>query len=109
MNKISCKYCGANAKLDWKSGSTLWFECGTMYKEVDQNREDQTKVCASRERDSLYKQIDNANECIKQLKEAGDSMLNAWLMPEDLKEYSDWIDLYRDAKSKWYTAKELLK
>lgn len=43
---------------------------------------------------------------IKQLEQAGDAMLNAWLMPEDSMEYSDWIVLSSDAKSKWYKAKE---
>jgi hypothetical protein len=66
MNKVSCKYCGANAKSDWKSGSILWFECGTMYRIDNHNREDQTKVCADRERDSLYKQIDEKNNRINQ-------------------------------------------
>jgi len=47
-----------------------------------------------------------ANERIKRLEEAGDAMLNAWLMPEDSMEYCDWIALSADAKAKWYKAKE---
>jgi hypothetical protein len=43
---------------------------------------------------------------IKRLQEAGDAMLNAWLMPEDSMEYSDRITLSADAKAKWYSAKE---
>jgi hypothetical protein len=43
---------------------------------------------------------------IKRLEEAGDAMLNAWLMPEDSMEYCDWIALSADAKAKWFKAKE---
>jgi hypothetical protein len=43
---------------------------------------------------------------IQKLEEAGDAMLNAWLMPEDSMEYSEWVALSADAKSKWYAAKE---
>jgi hypothetical protein len=44
-------------------------------------------------------------ERMKRLEEAGDAMLNAWLMPEDAMEYSDWVALSSDAKRKWYRAK----
>jgi hypothetical protein len=37
---------------------------------------------------------------------AGSAMLRAWLMPEDSMEYSEWVALSSDAKSKWYAAKE---
>lgn len=40
-----------------------------------------------------------------ELQSAGDKMLNAWLMPEDAMEYSEWVSLSSDAKSAWYTAK----
>ena len=43
---------------------------------------------------------------IKQLEDAGDAMLNAWLMPEDSMEYCDWVALSADAKAKWHKAKE---
>ena len=44
---------------------------------------------------------------IKRMEEAGDTMLNAWLMPEDSMEYCDWIALSADAKAKWFKAKEV--
>jgi hypothetical protein len=44
-------------------------------------------------------------ERVKRLEEAGDAMLNAWLMPEDAMEYSDWVALSSDAKRKWYRAR----
>ena len=43
---------------------------------------------------------------IKRLEEAGDAMLNAWLMPEDSMEYCDWVALSADAKAMWHKAKE---
>jgi hypothetical protein len=43
---------------------------------------------------------------IRRLEEAGDVMLNAWLMPEDSMEYCDWVALSADAKAKWHKAKE---
>ena len=54
----------------------------------------------------LERELNAANERIKRLEEAGDAMLNAWLMPEDSMEYCDWIALTADAKAKWYKAKE---
>ena len=54
----------------------------------------------------LERELNAANERIKRLEEAGDAMLNAWLMPEDSMEYCDWIALSADAKAKWYKAKE---
>jgi hypothetical protein len=56
--------------------------------------------------DELTQQLNAANERIKRLEEAGDAMLNAWLMPEDSMEYCDWIALSADAKAKWFKAKE---
>jgi len=54
--------------------------------------------------------LDEANlrlqERIKRLEEAGDAMLNAWLMPEDSMEYCDWVALSADAKAMWRKAKE---
>ena len=43
---------------------------------------------------------------IKRLEEAGDAMLNAWLMPEDSMEYCDWVALSADAKAMWHKAKD---
>jgi hypothetical protein len=54
----------------------------------------------------LERELSAANERIKRLEEAGDAMLNAWLMPEDSMEYCDWVALSADAKAKWYKAKE---
>jgi cysteinyl-tRNA synthetase len=42
---------------------------------------------------------------IKRLEEAGDAMLNAWLMPEDSMEYCDWVALSADAKAMWHKAR----
>jgi uncharacterized protein YdcH (DUF465 family) len=50
---------------------------------------------------------DKVHERIKRLEEAGDAMLNAWLMPEDSMEYCDWVALSADAKIKWQLAKEV--
>jgi hypothetical protein len=54
----------------------------------------------------LERELNAAQQRIKRLEEAGDAMLNAWLMPEDSMEYCDWIALSADAKAKWYKAKE---
>ncbi len=54
-----------------------------------------------------FEKFKEANERIKRLEEAGDAMLNAWLMPEDSMEYCDWIALSADAKAKWFKAKEV--
>ena len=54
----------------------------------------------------LERELNAANERIKRLEEAGDAMLNAWLMPEDSMEYCDWIALSADAKAKWHKSKE---
>jgi hypothetical protein len=43
---------------------------------------------------------------IKRLEEAGDAILNAWLMPEDAMEYRDWVALSADAEAMWRKAKE---
>ena len=51
-------------------------------------------------------EIQKLNERIKRLEEAGDAMLNAWLMPEDSIGYCDWVALSSDAKAKWFKAKE---
>ena len=56
--------------------------------------------------DKAKEELNEANHRIKRLEEAGDAMLNAWLMPEDSMEYCDWIALSSDAKAKWYKAKE---
>jgi hypothetical protein len=69
-------------------------------------RDGQSDVCRILEVQLLTKQRDEARERIKRLEEAGDAMLNAWLMPEDSMEYCDWIALSADAKAKWYKAKE---
>jgi hypothetical protein len=53
----------------------------------------------SRDKTELLKRI-------KRLEEAGDAMLNAWLMPEDSMEYCDWVALSADAKAMWHKAKE---
>jgi hypothetical protein len=45
-------------------------------------------------------------ERIKRLEDAGDAMLNAWLMPGDSMEYCDWVALSADAKAMWYKAKK---
>jgi len=50
--------------------------------------------------------IKELQERIKRLEEAGDVMLNAWLMPEDSMEYCDWVALSADAKAMWFKAKE---
>ena len=49
----------------------------------------------------------DSNVRIKRLEEAGDAMLNAWLMPEDSMEYCDWVALSADAKAMWRKAKEV--
>ena len=54
----------------------------------------------------IERELNAANQRIKRLEEAGDAMLNAWLMPEDSMEYCDWIALSADAKAKWFKAKE---
>jgi hypothetical protein len=54
----------------------------------------------------LQKENLRLQDRIKRLEEAGDAMLNAWLMPEDSMEYCDWIALSADVKAKWYKAKE---
>ena len=46
-------------------------------------------------------------EQIRRLEEAGDGMLNAWLMPEDSMEYCEWVALSADAKAMWRKAKEV--
>ena len=50
--------------------------------------------------------IQSLRDRIKRLEEAGDAMLNAWLMPEDSMEYCDWVALSADAKAMWRKAKE---
>jgi hypothetical protein len=54
----------------------------------------------------LERELNSANYRIKRLEEAGDAMLNAWLMPEDSMEYCDWVALSADAKAMWFKAKE---
>jgi hypothetical protein len=54
----------------------------------------------------LTRELNWSKDRIKRLEEAGDAMLNAWLMPEDSMEYCDWIALSADVKAKWYKAKE---
>jgi len=56
--------------------------------------------------DKAKEELNEAKDRINRLEEAGDAMLNAWLMPEDSMEYCDWIALSADAKAKWYKAKE---
>jgi hypothetical protein len=56
--------------------------------------------------EQLERELNVANDRIKRLEEAGDAMLNAWLMPEDSMEYCDWVALSADAKAKWHKAKE---
>jgi hypothetical protein len=56
--------------------------------------------------EQLERELAAANERINRLEEAGDAMLNAWLMPEDSMEYCDWVALSADAKAKWHKAKE---
>jgi hypothetical protein len=56
--------------------------------------------------DALIANVRNLRAHIKRLEEAGDAMLNAWLMPEDSMEYCDWVALSADAKIKWQRAKE---
>jgi hypothetical protein len=51
--------------------------------------------------DELNRLVDR----IKRLEDAGDAMLNAWLMPEDSMEYCDWVALSADAKAKWHKAR----
>jgi hypothetical protein len=55
---------------------------------------------------TLERELNAANERIKRLEEAGDAMLNAWLMPEDAMEYRDWVALSADAEAMWRKAKE---
>ena len=52
----------------------------------------------------LERELNAANERIKQLEEAGDGLLTA--MRDDWSEYVDWIDETTDAISKWNKAKE---
>ncbi len=61
---------------------------------------------ANRTIEQLERELNVAQDRIKRLEEAGDAMLNAWLMPEDSMEYCDWIALSADVKAKWYKAKE---
>jgi hypothetical protein len=110
--KMVCPFCGADAKPIWAESITPWFTCGTMVYRRDINRHDQTEVCEQAERARLILELTTlrtANaalvERVKRLEEAGDAMLNAWLMPEDAMEYSDWVALSSDAKRKWYRAK----
>ena len=100
MDKIICVYCGADAKKDWSSGKTLWFECGTMY--VDQNRRDQTKVCANKERDLMHIEIEKSKNKIKLLKDAGDYILGTFC-PKDS---SHITFLQENAIKQWNQAKE---
>ncbi len=69
-------------------------------------QDDMTPVCESRFVRSLERELNAANDRIKRLEEAGDAMLNAWLMPEDSMEYCDWVALSADAKAMWRKAKE---
>jgi Rad3-related DNA helicase len=55
---------------------------------------------------NAYQDLESANERIKRLEEAGDAMLNAWLMPEDAMEYRDWVALSADAEAMWLKSKE---
>jgi hypothetical protein len=59
-----------------------------------------------RELRAIALEVHKLEDRIKRLEEAGDAMLNAWLMPEDSMEYCDWIALSADAKAKWHKAKE---
>ena len=52
----------------------------------------------------LERELNAANERIKQLEEAGDGLLTA--MRDDWSEYVDWINETTDAISKWNKAKE---
>ncbi len=54
----------------------------------------------------IMREVPRLLDRIKRLEEAGDAMLNAWLMPEDSMEYCDWVALSADAKAMWYKAKE---
>jgi hypothetical protein len=58
------------------------------------------------EAQKMERELNAANVHIKRLEEAGDAMLNAWLMPEDSMEYCDWVALSADAKAMWHKAKE---
>ena len=56
---------------------------------------------------TIERELNAANERIKRLEEAGDAILNAWLMPENAMEYRDWVALSADAEAMWYKAKEV--
>jgi hypothetical protein len=110
--KMVCPFCAAEPKSNWGNQSVTFFTCGTMAVRYDIGREDQTEQCAKAERKRLISELTalrTANaalvERVKRLEEAGDAMLNAWLMPEDAMEYIDWVALSSDAKRKWYRAK----
>ena len=55
----------------------------------------------------IERELNTANDHIKRLEEAGDAILNAWLMPENAMEYRDWVALSADAEAMWYKAKEV--
>jgi hypothetical protein len=56
--------------------------------------------------DDAFDELEELINRIRRLEEAGDAMLNAWLMPEDSMEYCDWVALSADAKAMWHKAKE---
>ena len=64
------------------------------------------RVCDADFCRQLERELNAANDRIKRLEEAGDAMLNAWLMPEDAMEYRDWVALSADAEAMWRKAKE---
>ena len=96
-NKMVCGFCGlpfVREQNDIRS-----FGCGSSFMEVCRPQWARSMTC-------LEIQNGQLQERIKRLEEAGDALLNAWLMPEESMEYSEWVALSADAKGKWYAAKE---
>jgi hypothetical protein len=90
-----------------EAADRLTLMANLVAKHVQETKEDAEQMAvASETMVEATAKIQRLRDRIKRLEEAGDAMLNAWLMPEDSMEYCDWVALSADAKIKWHKAKE---
>jgi cysteinyl-tRNA synthetase len=90
-----------------EAAERLTLMANLVAKHVQETKDDVEQMAvASETMVEATAKIQNLRARIKRLEEAGDAMLNAWLMPEDSMEYCDWVALSADAKAMWYKAKE---
>ena len=69
-------------------------------------QDDMTPVCESRFVRSLERELNSAQDRIKQLEEAGDAILKAFSKDPDKMCFDDWVVMTTDTRTNWLKAKE---